>query len=111
MTMMNGNNRHETFLIVRCSSGTAVVLLTAVGALVSCPAGCGPEPSRKFASQSGQLPYGGLAHQAGALLSNLQPEIRYCIAWASSRAPKAFSRKGDAPPRSAPCRSPPRDRA
>ena len=26
----------------------------------------------------------------GRLLSNLQPGIRYCIAWASSRAPKAF---------------------
>src|SRR5262252_2257788 len=47
-------------------------------------------PCRKFESQSGQLPYGGLAHQAGALVIEPPAGDWYCIAWASSRAPKAF---------------------
>src|SRR6516225_12170662 len=82
MTMMSGNNRHETFLIVRCSSvGTAVVLLAAMVPLSPARLGCGPEWGRKFASQSGQLPYGGLAHQAGALV--IEPpagdQVLHCL--------------------------------
>src|SRR5215472_8084709 len=91
MTMMSGNNRHETFLIVRCSSvGTAVVLLAALVRLS--PARLAAAPSRAGNSQVNQASCRMEVQRTkqGRLLSNLQPGIRYCIAWASSRAPKAF---------------------
>src|SRR5215475_7199548 len=82
MTMMSGNNRHETFLIVRCSSvGTAVVLLAAMVRLS--PAGLAATPSRAGNSpvNQGSLPYGGSAHQTGALV--IEPpagdQVLHCL--------------------------------
>src|SRR6516164_3266682 len=81
MTMMSGNNRHETFLIVRCSSGTAVVLLAAVVRLSPAGLAAAQSRGRKFAGQSGQLPYGGSAHQTGALV--IEPpagdQVLHCV--------------------------------
>jgi hypothetical protein len=45
---------------------------------------------RKFASNQASCRMEVQRTKQGRLLSNLQPGITYCIAWASSRAPKAF---------------------